>query len=89
MAARCVQCAVACLKHPVVVAQCRDDPNVATPAEMAAPAAPAATTAGADVSATTGVQLIASPPVPDTPENRAKYGGPMSHAGRHTKPAGN
>jgi hypothetical protein len=33
--------------------------------------------------------LIASAPVPDTLENRAKYGGPMSHAGQHTQPAGN
>jgi AcrR family transcriptional regulator len=33
--AKCVHCAIACLKHPVVVAQCRGDPNVATPSEMA------------------------------------------------------
>jgi hypothetical protein len=33
--------------------------------------------------------LIASAPVPDTLENRAKYGGPMSHAGQRTQPAGN
>ena len=31
---------------------------------------------------------VASPPVPDTPENRAKYGAPMSNGGRHTKAAG-
>jgi hypothetical protein len=28
-------------------------------------------------------------PVPDTPENRRKYGGPMSHAGKHTAAKGN
>ncbi|HEV2366045.1 MAG TPA: hypothetical protein VGS12_17815 [Caulobacteraceae bacterium] len=28
-------------------------------------------------------------PVPDTPANRARYGGPMSRAGRLTAPAGN
>ena len=28
-------------------------------------------------------------PVPDTPENRRKYGGPMSRAGRHTAARGN
>jgi len=28
-------------------------------------------------------------PVPDTPENRARYGGPVSHAGRATGPRGN
>jgi hypothetical protein len=33
--------------------------------------------------------LIFNSPVPDTPENRAKYGAPLSNAGRHTKPAGN
>jgi hypothetical protein len=33
--------------------------------------------------------VISSPPVPDTPENRAKYGQPLSNAGRQTKPAGN
>jgi hypothetical protein len=33
--------------------------------------------------------LVTNGPVPDTPANRAKYGGPMSNAGRHTKPVGN
>jgi len=28
-------------------------------------------------------------PVPDTPENRARYGGPVSHGGRATAPRGN
>jgi AcrR family transcriptional regulator len=36
LAAKCVHCALAGLKHPVVVAQCRNDPEMATPAEMAA-----------------------------------------------------
>ncbi len=34
-AARCVHCSLAALKHPVLVAQCRDDPFVPSPAEMA------------------------------------------------------
>lgn len=34
-------------------------------------------------------RLITNGPVPDTAANRAKYGGPNSRAGRHTKPAGN
>lgn len=42
---------------------------------------------GANASFTT--QTIAMAPIPDTPANRAKFGGPMSAAGRHTKPAGN
>ena len=32
---------------------------------------------------------VTNGPVPDNAENRAKYGGPMSHAGRHTAAAGN
>ena len=35
------------------------------------------------------IAVINSPPVPDTPENRAKYGQPMSRAGKLTTPAGN
>jgi hypothetical protein len=34
-------------------------------------------------------KLITNGPVPDTAANRAKYGGPMSHAGKHTPPVGN
>jgi hypothetical protein len=33
--------------------------------------------------------LVTNGPVPDTPANRAKYGRPMSHAGKKTAPAGN
>jgi hypothetical protein len=33
--------------------------------------------------------LVASTPVPDTTGNRMKYGAPLSHAGRQTKPIGN
>jgi hypothetical protein len=62
----------------------------AASAPSEAPAATATTTATTTVGAD-GVRntLVASSPVPDTPENRAKYGKPMSHAGRHTKAAGN
>jgi hypothetical protein len=57
-------------------------------ANPAAPDAAAATSAPAhaDMSGTTGV--VSSNPVPDTPDNRAKYP-PMSRTGLHTKPAGN
>ena len=34
-------------------------------------------------------QLITNGPVADTPENRAKYGQPMSNAGKRTAPVGN
>jgi hypothetical protein len=33
--------------------------------------------------------VVSSPPVPDTLANRAKYGQPLSRAGRRTAPAGN
>jgi hypothetical protein len=39
--------------------------------------------------ATTVNALVTNGPIPDTPANRAKYGAPMSHAGRKTAPAGN
>jgi AcrR family transcriptional regulator len=35
-AAKCVHCALAAFSHPVVVAQCRNEPDMASPAEMAA-----------------------------------------------------
>lgn len=34
-------------------------------------------------------QMVTNGPVPDTPANRAKYGKPMSNAGRKTRPIGN
>lgn len=33
--------------------------------------------------------VVSNPPVADTPENRAKYGKPMSNAGKRTAPKGN
>jgi hypothetical protein len=33
--------------------------------------------------------VITNGPVPDTPRNRARFGGPMSHGGRATAPVGN
>ncbi len=33
--------------------------------------------------------VVSNGPVADTPENRAKYGSPMSRAGKRTQPAGN
>jgi hypothetical protein len=43
--------------------------------------------AGQNASVTTSTTT--NGPVPDTPENRRKYGGPMSHAGKHTTAKGN
>lgn len=39
--------------------------------------------------ATATTRLITNGPVPDTPENRARFGAPMSNAGKRTAPAGN
>ena len=36
-----------------------------------------------------GRMLIRSRPVPDTPYNRERFGGPMSYSGRMTAPIGN
>lgn len=50
------------------------------------------TTTSADVAgqnASVTTTLTTNGPVADTPENRRKYGGPMSHAGKHTAPKGN
>ena len=92
--------AVACLIGGVAAAQPAPSDNTAPPAtsEQAAPPAAqpeesqaptgAATNTTASVNAQ-GVRVIASAPVPDTPENRARYGQPLSRAGRRTKPAGN
>ena len=33
--------------------------------------------------------LVSNGPVPDTSENRSRYGGPLSRAGMNTAPAGN
>ena len=53
--------------------------------------APAATTSGADVStaATFTSMTVTNGPVPDTAENRAKYGQPLSRAGKRTAARGN
>jgi UrcA family protein len=40
-------------------------------------------------SATFTTTTVTNGPVADTPENRARYGAPMSHAGKRTAPRGN
>jgi hypothetical protein len=55
----------------------------------------APTPAQSDVAATVTdagpvtVEVVTNGPVPDTPANRARYGGPMSNAGKKTAPRGN
>ncbi len=57
------------------------DPTVGPAARAPAERAPTASVGGVDV--------VTNGPVPDTPENRAKYGKPDSHGGRASKPDGN
>lgn len=61
------------------------------PAEAVTPSANVAssTTLTDPSGATLTHELIASAPVPDTPANRAKFGGPMSNAGKRTAARGN
>ena len=47
------------------------------------------TTAYAGVPGTVTTRVVTNGPVPDTPENRARYGQPLSRAGKRTAPAGN
>ena len=70
-------------------------PADATPMDSTQPmepaSAPAAVTTGSDVAAREPAQtvVIANAPIPDTPENRRKYGGPESHGGKATRAKGN
>ena len=71
---------------------------LATPDKFAAEPMPAYETSapavGVNASATLGADgvkriVVANAPVADTPENRAKYGQPLSHAGKRTAARGN
>ena len=72
-------------------------PTDATGAPMQAPTGVPANVADTSTATTTTMAngatlthvVVTNGPVADTPENRRLYGGPMSHAGRHTAPAGN
>ena len=65
--------------------------------QLDAPVQTAETPTAADVAApvtdssapTVTTEVIASAPVPDTPENRARFGQPLSRAGKMTAPRGN
>ncbi len=68
------------------------NPPAAAPA--ASTAAPAGGYASSDTLGDTSKlkagdpDVVSNGPVPDTQENRSKYGRPESHAGRATKPTG-
>jgi hypothetical protein len=68
-------------------------PAATSPGSTLSDTASVAPAAGAPTerapSASAGVDVISNGPVPDTRANRAKYGAPLSNAGRLTRPAGN
>lgn len=69
-------------------------PTPSAPTTPASGAADASATepsipAGVPADATIISQMVTNGPVADTPENRARFGEPMSRAGKMTRPAGN
>lgn len=60
-------------------------PSVSAPPESTAPDVGA----HAEPAAAATTLVVTNGPIPDTPANRAKYGEPLSHAGRMSKAAGN
>jgi UrcA family protein len=78
----------------LIVARIRSTPDYAFVEEPYAPAAEAyAPAASAEVPATPAATYttttVTNGPVADTPENRARFGAPMSNAGKRTAPVGN
>lgn len=72
------------------------DTAYVAPVGPTAPASDSATTVSGVTSADTAAaqasyttSTVSNGPVPDTPANRARYGQPMSHAGKQTRPVGN
>lgn len=63
-------------------------PPAASRSDAAAASAPSAMSSGVNASGVT-TRIITNGPIPDTPENRAAFGKPLSQAGRNSKPAGN
>lgn len=68
-------------------------PTASPPIAAPAPTGQAVTTSSVTTTKPSGATMTVSTttngPVPDTVQNRKKYGGPMSHAGKRTAPAGN
>lgn len=63
-------------------------PSTSARSETSAASAPSAMNNAVNASAVT-TRVITNGPIPDTPENRAAFGKPLSQAGRNSKPAGN
>jgi hypothetical protein len=66
------------------------DSQFAKPASATSPANAAALPdeTSASVGQPVRTELITNGPIPDTPANRARFGGPNSHGGRLTKASG-
>lgn len=74
--------------RPRALAETSAPPATSAPAPAVnPPMAPAAETEAAPASVT--VQTLTNGPIPDTAENRRKYGAPLSRAGKRSAPAGN
>lgn len=65
-----------------------DQAYVAPAGTNPADEAPAAPSYGTQAATITN-ETVTNGPVPDTPQNRSAYGGPMSNGGRRTTPSGN
>jgi len=60
-----------------------------TSATVSSDATASSATSAATPAASVTTTMVTNGPVPDTPENRAKYGQPMSRAGKMTAARGN
>lgn len=93
----CINQAVAsaAMQQRTAIAQARASTVYAEAAPAPSYVAPTAETYSSDASATVPAEptytmtTVTNGPVPDTAENRARFGGPMSNGGRKTAPAGN
>jgi hypothetical protein len=82
---------------PATVSQAQATPSLDAVETAPAGALPAGTVNATGQDPNAPVQVVVRPdgrtvtngPVPDTQANREKFGGPMSHAGKKTQPAGN
>lgn len=63
--------------------------NVASADANAASTSATEASATEPATATLTIETVTNGPIPDTAENRARYGQPLSNAGKHTAPAGN
>ena len=65
------------------------DSKSATTMKSTKPAKSAETPSSGAASTTMASDVVSMAPIPDTKENRAKYGKPLSHAGQSTAARGN